>query len=226
MDEANSDLANQNAVAKREFITAFFDDAENRAAYLLDLHAKGRDPEATTLCLVYIDSFSQWLFWPRSRTGQNFVQALVDHGGDPEFALIHPLAAIRAFETMKNQWKNFATKLRSHFPGPEYSLFEKHNFLTELAADFTDREAKLLGVELWRGTIANVVYTRLRNPSVHSFRRAAEISFDSTTHHGQPARPINFRRLHKALLKIIAEARARSMANNQWFGDDKIVKGA
>ncbi len=226
MDRAKSDVAKNSAVAKRELITAFFGDAEERAAYLLDLHANGRAAEAATLCLVYIDSFSQWLFWPRSRTGQNFVEALVDHGGDSEFALIHPLAAIRAFETMKGQWKNFATKLRSHFPGPGYSLFEKDDFLTEVTADFSEREAKFLGVELWRGTIASVVYARLRNPSVHSFRRAAEISFDSTTYRGQPARPITFRRLHEALLKIIAEARARSMANDQWFGDDKIVKDA
>jgi hypothetical protein len=170
MDQANSAVANKNAVAKRKFITAFFDDAEKRAVYLLDLHANGRATEAATLCLVYIDSFSQWLCWPRSRSGRNFVEALVDHGGDPEFALIHPLAAIRAFETMKEQWKNFATKLRSHFPGPEYSLFEKGDFLTEVAADFTEPEANLFGVELWRGTIANVVYSRLRNPSVHSTR--------------------------------------------------------
>ena len=135
IDQANSEVANKNAVAKRKFIAAFFDDAEERAVYLLDLHANGRATEAATLCLVYIDSFSQWLCWPRSRSGRNFVEALVDHGGDPEFALIHPLAAIRAFETMKEQWKNFAAKLRSHFPGPEYSLFEKGDFLTEVAAD-------------------------------------------------------------------------------------------
>jgi hypothetical protein len=53
-----------------------------------------------------------------------------------------------------------------YFPGPEYSLFEKGDFLTEVAADFTEPEANLFDVELWRGTIANVVYSRLRNPSV------------------------------------------------------------
>jgi hypothetical protein len=42
-------VANKNAVAKRKFITAFFDDAEKRAVYLLDLHANGRATEAATL---------------------------------------------------------------------------------------------------------------------------------------------------------------------------------
>jgi hypothetical protein len=92
-----------NATAKREFIRAFFDDAEERAKYLLDLGASGRASEASTLFLVYIDSFSQWLFWPRSRAGQNFVEALVTYGGDTEFALVHPLALIRALAAMKVQ---------------------------------------------------------------------------------------------------------------------------
>lgn len=136
MDQARSDVAEYNATAKRESITDFFDDAEQRAGYLLELHATGRTGEAETLCLVYIDSFSQWLFWPRSRTGQNFVEALVQHGGNPEFALIHPLAAIWAFEVMRGQRKDFATKLRSHFPGPGYCLYTKSDFLTEVAAAF------------------------------------------------------------------------------------------
>jgi len=223
MSPGGSKEAGDNAAIKSESIADFFDDAHSRAVHLLDLHA-GRPAEASTLCLVYIDSFSQWLFWPRSQTGRNFVEALVEHGGDPEFALIHPLALTRAFEAMKGHWKDFATRLGGLFPGPAYSLRAKSEFLAEVAPGFTQSEAKLLEAELWRGTIASVVYTRLRNPSVHSFRRAAEISFDSTTYQGEPARPITFQRLHQALLKLIAEARARSMANNQWFGNDSIVR--
>jgi hypothetical protein len=49
MDQANSAVANKNAVAKRKFITAFFDDTEKRAVYLLDLHANGRATEAAAL---------------------------------------------------------------------------------------------------------------------------------------------------------------------------------
>ena len=215
-----------NAAAKRDFIRAFFDDAEERAKYLLDLRASSRANEASTLCLVYIDSFSQWLFWPRSRAGQNFVEALVTHGGDSEFALVYPLALTRAFAAMKEPWKTFATRLEGLFPSPPYSLYSRADFLTHPGLGFTQAEAKLLEAELWRGSIANVVYTRLRNPSVHNFRRAAEVSFDPTTYQGQPVQPITFSRLHDALMRLIAEARRRSMANNQWFGNDAIVKGA
>jgi hypothetical protein len=215
-----------NATAKQEFIRAFFDDAEERAKYLLDLNASSRPSEASTLCLVYIDGFSQWLFWPRSRAGQNFVEALVTYGGDREFELVRPLALIRALAAMKNPWKTFATRLESLFPTPPYSLFSQADFLTHLSPSFSAADAKLLKDELWRGLIANVVYTRLRNPSIHSFRRAAEVSFDMTMYQGQPVQSITFSRLHDALMRLIAEARGRSMANNQWFGNDSIVKGA
>lgn len=212
-----------NGAAKRDFICAFFDDAEERAKYLLDLRASSRANEASTLCLVYIDSFSQWLFWPRSRAGQNFVEALVTHGGDTEFALVHPLALTLAFTAMKEPWKTFATRLESLFSRPPYCLYSRTDFLIYPGLGFTQSEAKLLEAELWRGSIANVVYTRLRNPSVHNFRRAAEVSFDTTTYQGQPVQPITFSRLHDALMRLIAEARGRSMANNQWFGNDAIV---
>jgi hypothetical protein len=215
-----------NAAGKQDFILAFFEDAEQRAKYLLDLHESGRASEASTLCLVYIDSFSQWLFWPRSLAGQNFVDALVEYGGALEFALVHPLAVIRAFDAMKTVWKDFAKRLRNLFSGPAYFLYPKPDFLTHIASVFTQPEAGLVEAELWRGSIAYVVYTRLRNPSVHNFRMAAEVSFDSTTYQGRPVQPITFQRLHEALLRLIAEARRRSVANNQWFGNDAIIKGA
>ena len=226
MTQAAPDHANYNASAKLDAIADFFDDAEQRAAFLLELHASGHPIEASTLCLTYIDSFSQWLYWPRNRTGQNFVEALAQHGGDPELSLIHPLALTRAFDSMKGHWNDFATRLRGIFPGPAYVLYASPDFLTHASSGFNGSETKLIEAELWRGSIANVAYTRLRNPSIHSFRRAAEVSFDLTTYKGQPVQPITFRRLHQSLLGIVAEARARSMATGKWFGNDRAANGA
>lgn len=216
-----------NETAKKEVIRAFFDDAKERAEYLLVLNAKKRANEASTLCLVYIDSFSQWLFWPRSQVGQNFVEALLKYSGDLEFALVHPLFLIRAWAAMKDHtWKTFATRLKTLFPGPKYSLFSQDEFLTHISQSFNPNDIKLLKDKLWKGFIANVVYKHLRNPSIHSFRGAAEVSFDATMYQNQPVQSITFSRLHDALMKLIDEARKRSLANNQWFGNDSIVKGA
>ena len=95
-----------------------------------------------TLCLLYIDSFSQKLFWPRGRTGKNFVEALVQHSGDPEFALIHPSAMARSFGLMRGHWIDFATRLPGIFPGPIYSLYATADFLSALSAGFDAPEVK------------------------------------------------------------------------------------
>lgn len=60
-----------NQRAKHEIIAAFFDNAEARVAFLPELDRTGHRSEAMTLCLTYIDGFSQWLCWPRSSSGRN-----------------------------------------------------------------------------------------------------------------------------------------------------------
>ena len=226
MRESEPKTSRENEVTKRDYIVAFFDDARDRANFLLDLHRKSYRSEALTLCLVYIDSFSQWLFWPRDQSGRNFVDALVEFGGDSDYALLHPLAVIRTFATMKGQRKDFSARVQNLFPGPQYSLLEKSEFLKRISDAFSRKELKLLEAELWRGTIANIAYTRLRNPSVHNFGREWEISFDNTSFNGNSTRNLTFERLHWGLLGLIDEARRRSLVNNQWFGNDNIVKGA
>jgi hypothetical protein len=224
--ELEPTASNDNEVTKRDYIVTFFDEARDRANLLLDLHRKNYRSEALTLCLVYIDSFSQWLFWPRDQSGRNFVGALVEFGRDSDYGLLHPLAVVRTFAEMKPQWKDFGARVQTLFPGPRYSLFEKSEFLKRFTDAFSRKELKLVEAELWRGTIANIAYSRLRNPSVHKFGRNREISFDNTTFQGTPARNLTFERLHCGLLGLIDEARRRSLVNNQWFGDDKILKVA
>jgi hypothetical protein len=106
-----------NAIAKASFIEAFFDHAEGRVAFLEDLARQGHPEEAMTLCLVYIDSFAQWLYWPSSKSGQNFTNALIEFGNDQQLGLIHPLQAHRAFDAMKGNWKAITSKVALAFPG-------------------------------------------------------------------------------------------------------------
>jgi hypothetical protein len=78
---------NKNERAKLEF-KAFHEKADKRILFLLQLYKDGHDNEALTHCLSYIDSFSQWLFWPSSKTGENFADALINFRGDPIIGLI------------------------------------------------------------------------------------------------------------------------------------------
>ncbi len=216
---------NENAIAKREAIAAYFDRAEQRHAFLVRLLGDGHDPEAMTLCLTYIDSFAQWLFWPRCDSGRNFVEALSRIGDDPLFAAVHPLQLGRAFRGMRDPRPQFAARIETLYPGPRYELQDQPAVVVALEPHLQAAELQQARGELWRGTIAAIAYYRLRNPSVHSFGAAA-LSLDGATWRGRPVPDLDFQRLHPAAGRLIAEARHRSEANNQWFGNDAIVRDA
>jgi len=215
----------KNQEAKLSAITAFLDEADTRVEFLEELANGGHKSEAMTLCLVYIDRFAQYLCWPQSFAGKNFVDALVQFGGNPIMELAHPLQAVRAFEVMNEPWKTLAGRLEVAFQGPPHELVPTSTLETELAKHLSASELTQLKPELWRITIANVVYQRLRNPAIHGFGPSGAIIFSQTTWKGQPAPDVGLPSLKFCALGLIDEARKRSEANGEWFGNDAIVRG-
>lgn len=92
-------MIDENQRAKRDFIAAFFDDADGRVVFLSELADMGHTPEAMTLALVYIDRFAQCLRYPRRRTGQRGGPDVIElgnrghAGADGSDRLGHALAA-------------------------------------------------------------------------------------------------------------------------------------
>ena len=213
---------NDDQKAKLKFIKAFHDEAESRIEILAPLHKEKHEQEALTLCLTYVDSFAQWLCWPSSESGKNFVNTVINFGGNLLMGLIHPLQAIRSLESFKPSWKQIAEKIKKVFPGPKYELISKDEFLTNLNASLAIDELAQLKAVCWRGTLAANAYFFLRNPSVHSFG-ATELSFSGTTYRSKPISNMGFVELSAILKNIHNELRRRSENNIQWFGDDKIV---
>ena len=212
--------------AKHGFMTAFFDDACERVEFLTELHDSGRDTEAFTLCLTYVDSFAQWLFWPRRESGRNFVDSLAAHEASRYLALIHPLQAVRSFKSMNGFWQTIASRIEAVFPGPQYDLLDHSTFSTRLAGACSGTELKQVHSEIWRGTMGAVAYYWLRNPSVHRFGSTTSLGFSGTSHNGVPAPMMNLQTFLPPLRAMIEEARKRSAATCQWFGDDRIVLDA
>lgn len=204
--------------AKQKFITAFHDSAEERIVFLQKLISDGREDEAMILCLSYIDSFSQWLEWPSTKSGQNFVNAVIKFGGDPFMSLVHPLQAFRAFDRMNSYWKEIASHINNIHPGPLYTLLDDSDFLSHLP----DTDVVKVKKELWRTTIAGVAYYGMRNFAIHGFG-ATPLTFSNTSYKGQPVSGLDFSRLYKIVSNVHAELRRRSEATGQWFGNDKIV---
>lgn len=208
--------------AKSQFIKAFHDNAEKRINFLVWLDKEQHRQEALTLCLSYIDSFSQWLCWPSSGSGKNFVDAIVNFGGDPIMKLVHPHQAIRSFETMKPSWQQISHKIKEVFLGSENELISKDDFLKKMDSILTNEESNNLKSEWWRGTLAATAYYFLRNPSIHNFG-ASELSFSGTLCQGKTISGMGFRQLFNIVKNIHNELRRRSESNVQWFGNDKIV---
>ena len=216
----------KNQQAKREVIATFFDNTEARVAFLSELAQTGHKSEAMTLCLTYIDSFAQWLCWPATTTGRNFVEAVIQFGDEPLMGLAHPFQAVHAFGSMKASWKAIAEQIDHTFPRPPYELLPVTTFLDMLVDVLTSAELKQLRQEVWRATIANVVYQSLRNPSVHAFGASSGIWLSQTTYQGSSVPPVGFHQLLRCVRGLVNEAHRRSETNWQWFGNDAIVKDA
>jgi hypothetical protein len=206
-------------MGKLDYIRDFFNAAESRVHFLNELIAAGHKTEAMILCLVYIDQFAQVLCWPSTALGgQNFVTALIRFGKDPFMRLVHPLQAIRSCEGTK-QLKHVATQLAKRFPGPSYELMTVTRFETVLTQLGTDAEFEKLRPEIWRATLANIVYEWLRNPIIHGFKTGG-VSFPEATYNGQNVPELKTPKLINCVKGLIAEARRRSEAKGQFFGND------
>jgi len=209
--------------AKLGFIRAYFDEEERKVAALSQLAASGYADEALVLCLVYIDRLTQKLCWPSDKTGSNFVRALADFGEDPELPLIHPKQLVFALKRLSPSWQPLAAALEQRFPGPSYDLLTPAAFEALASGALTQQQLSTLRGELWRGTVAAIAYYWLRNPAVHGIGPSPELTFSSTTVGGAPAQSLNLGRLTTAVTHLLAEARRRSEATNQWFGDDRTL---
>jgi len=178
-----------------------------------------------TLCLTYIDSFAQWLCWPRPASGRNFVDATIQFGGDELMGLVHPLEAVQSFSRMKGPWRALAERVGVAFPGPPHELLLMASFEDRLAGRLTAAEPQQLRKEAWRATIAHATYQHLRNPSVYAFGSSDGIYFSQTTFKGTAIAPLTLPQLLGIVRGLVAEARRRSDVSGQWFGDDRILKG-
>src|SRR2546425_8104381 len=154
--------------AKREFIAAYFEERDEKIAFLLTLAEQGREDEAWLLCLVYIDGLANWLNPPSKDSPRNFCQALIKHGGnEPLYSVVLPWWLQKAVP-----WKSAAKELEARFAAAVATLPPDQGFLPDEFMDavrphLSPADLEWLEREVWRGTIANAIYTALRSPGVH-----------------------------------------------------------
>ncbi len=204
--------------AKREFITAYFEERASLVGFLPTLDEQGHELEARTLCLVYIEGLANGLNLPGANSPRYFSKALVEYSGEEQlFSLILPKWLMKALH-----WKNaprgldaaLATAIAALAPDQAFLPTE---FLDRVKPHLTPDQFKWLEPELWRGSIANGVYVSLRSPAVHFGGVTHGMSF-SSTFRGKPIPRIDFHNLYPALVSLLAHAKEVSEATGKWFG--------
>jgi hypothetical protein len=204
--------------AKREVIAAYFEERETLVAFLPTLDEEGHELEARTLCLVYIEGLANGLNLPNQHSPKYFSKALVEYGGNGElFSLVLPKWLMNALP-----WNSAPKDLRADLTAAVETLPQDQAFLP---SEFLDTVKPLLSGayfvwlerEVWRGSIANAVYTSLRSPAVHFGGVAHGLSF-SSSFRGKPIPRIDFHNLYPALVSLLARAKGVSDATGAWLG--------
>ncbi len=203
--------------AKRRFIEAFFDDLEQKCAFLLELDRMGRQDEARALCCLYIDGLGNWLHPNSSKSARNFVETLLDYSDETTLMLVIPKHLSEHLPKNSAPKGSIASITAILAQLPTNEAFSLQKFKAKLAALQPDHR-QWLESELWRGTIAAVVYERIRNPIVHQLGSAGGLLLMSITHEGASVDVVNLAMLHRALMRIIAFARQISENTSNWFG--------
>ena len=177
---------------------------------LMTLNDNGHDEEARLLCVVYIDRLANWLQYPEKGSAQRFSRALMKYGGNERlFSLILPKWLMKVLPWssapggLKRAKVALAAAIASLSPDEMFPLDE---FLNYVRPQLPAAQVTWLERDVWRGSIAYLVYRRVRVPGVHERGLNYDLSF-VTTFRGDPIPPADFHNLHAALVSLAAHAK-------------------
>lgn len=210
--------SSQDLEAKKEFIEAFFEDLRQKAALTDRLFTDAHEDEARLLVCCYIEALGNGLEGSTGNGARNFVTALVEHGGNPVLALIHP-KLLQTSLPYKSTAPANKTALQAAFARlpPNQALSEAELF-TALGSGLPSDAVAFLRRELWRARIAAVAYSNIRSLGAHWFGSPGSVSFSQTIYQGRPLPEIDFSILRVALDRVIDHAQQLSTSTNKWFG--------
>jgi hypothetical protein len=211
-------MRSEDREAKAEFIQAYFEDLDRRVMLLTRLDAADFPDEALLLCCCYIDGLAGSLYWPEEASARNFTKVLEQHGGEELLWHIHPKQLFEAFDSKKSL-RSLASKIAGISGADDHRLRTADEVVAELSGNLTAGETGQLRREVWRGTLSQLVYTRIRCQLVHGLG-ATPLLLSQTTLRWQSVPALDFTLLHRALRRICTVAANRSITTNRWFGHD------
>lgn len=207
---------------KQQFINAFFERFEEKADRLQRLHSESFADEAFTLCLIYIDWLASGRYGGKyGQNRKNFCRALKELSNNPLFGMIHPR---HLMEQTRRICPSIASTIESITSRNPQALLEEEKLANEIrGSSATDSEKTKLISNLWRASIANVLYDCIRNPEVHGLGSGG-LSFDESVYQGKVGVSIDFRVFYDAFRAILLRIREISIKSSEWFGNPDYMK--
>ena len=218
-DQGQQDESN----AKSRVIEQYFRKLQRRSEFLVELMQQDHKGEALLLCCCYIERLANALYWPEESCTFNFVRVLKEHGQEELLWHIHP-EQLRSGLQKRRKADTLGKKLDSALQQARRMLYSEEDLLALVRPCLSAEECQRVQDSLWRGTVAAVVYERIRCPAVHGPAASEELSFSNTTFRGRAAPTIGFDILHRGLDRVLQYASDVSVRTGNWYGHPDFLK--
>lgn len=203
------------AAVQAEIIDAYWDDVDERVAYLNALLGAGRHNEALTLSATYLEAIAHALVSANAVASEQFADELEEHASDPYLTLVHPVQLVRMAAQIHGLSPSALHGLAAVFPGPEHTLLHQSQALDIVHANLAYTDANLVERSIWKGTIAYVVYDFIRTQSFRRREGARTIGLGTAFREGSSVQGLSVPEIVLLLHSMVAEARARSRSTGR-----------
>lgn len=206
---------------KAEFIQAFFDNLGLKLERIQDLYDKSYKEEAFILCVVYIDWLASGYYGGEpGHNRQSFCKALKELSANPVLGMLH---SQELAEQTKENCPSATTLIESLVNKRPHELLAETEVSNEIrGSSLRDSEKGDLIANLWRASIANILYERIRNRAIHG-QGILPVTFDETINESHQGLRIDFHVLRDALRNIVVQVKAISVEKGEWFGNPKFM---
>lgn len=167
------------------------------------------------LCCCYIEALGSRQSPEPERKAKNYCRILAEYGQNEIWRLIHP-KQLKGVLSAKDLFKDTLSALLPLIDSFGARLVEPQEVLTRLDAALSAQQRAWLADNIFKGSIGNISYERIRSELVHDIS-AAPISFSETSYKGNPVPDLNFEMLYASLCNIVKVSQERAVATNKWW---------
>jgi hypothetical protein len=149
---------------------------------------------------------------------RNFVRVIREHGGAEALMLIHPGLLLRALPRSPSIAKTTVSAVTPILRARPTDLLDDEEVMAMVGPALTEEQSAWLRAELWRGTLAGLIYSHMRSVAVKR-GLVSRLFFSESTRNGDPIPPLDLNLLLPVLRRVVAAARRLSMDSGHWYGN-------